>query len=170
MGKIHNTGQQLRGTGGHCRAKHAHIQPEDGDIVQNTVGNRTGGNGNHRQFWIAVGLDEDLQIIGNDEAGAEGRQTQQVLFDIFQRDFIGTQQLGKLLPKDQHHHRDQYTDPQQQEKVLGKQAICLVLPVLSQKNGNDGGGSHGKHDRQRKQRIGIRDGQIDGTHGVLVDA
>ena len=60
VGKIHDTGQQLRGTGGHCRAKHAHIQPENRDIIQNAVGNRTGGHRDDCQFGIAVGLDEHL--------------------------------------------------------------------------------------------------------------
>ena len=170
MDQIHHAGQKLGQSGGHRRAEYAHVQPEDGDIVHDAVGKAAGGDRDDGHPGIAVGLDQYLQVIRDDEAGAERSQAQQIILYIIHGHRVGAQQPGKGPPQKCHRHRDQQAQPQQHRKVLGKQGVGLPPLVLGQEDGDDGGGPHREHHRDGKQGIGKGDGQVDGAHGVFIDA
>ena len=74
VAQVDDAGQQLGDAGGHRRAPHAPIQHENGHIVQHAVGQAAGDDREDGDAGIAVGLDEDLHVVGDDEADGEGGQ------------------------------------------------------------------------------------------------
>ena len=94
----------------------------------------------------------------------------QVLLHIAQGQAVRPQQKGKGLQKDHHQHGGGHPQEDERHKVLGEQHIRLVVPLLGQVDGDEGGGAHGEQDRDGEQRVGEGEGQIDRAHGVLVHA
>ena len=168
--QIDDARQKLGKARGEGCAPHAQVQHEDGDIVQYTVGQAAGDDRQNGQAGIAVGLDQHLHVIGDDEAQREGGQTPEIIDGILIRYALCTQQHGERLQKYEDEDSDGQADAGQQHDVLGEQAIGPLALVLSQIDGDDGAGTDGEDDADGEKHIGERHCQIHRRHGVLTDA
>lgn len=170
MGQIDDAGEKLAHTGGRCRAPNAHVPVEYGQIVQHTVGNAAHTNGKKSQTGTAVGFHQHFQIIGDHEAHGEGSEALEIRNGILQCGFVGAQQQSKGFGEHQHQDGDGDANDRQSYQILGKELVGALGVLLSQEEGDDGGGAHCKDHCNGKQEIDERHGQIHGAHGVLTHA
>ena len=170
VAQIDDARQKLGKTCGEGRAPYAQIQHKDGDIVQHAVGQTAGDDRQNCQTGIAVGLDQHLHVIGDDEAQREGSQTPEIVDGILIRYALCAQQHGERLQKYENEDGDGQADARQQHDVLREQAIGLLALVLSQIDGDDGAGTDGEDDADGEQHIGERYRQIHRCHGVFAYA
>ena len=118
VAQIDDARQKLGKSRGEGRAPHAQIQHEDGDIVQHAVGQTAGDDRQDGQTGIAVGLDQHLHVIGDDEAQREGGQAPEIVNGILIRYALCTQQHGERLQKYEDEDSDGQADAGQQHSVL----------------------------------------------------
>ena len=133
-------------------------------------GQAAGDDRQNGQAGIAIGLDQHLHVIGDDEAQREGGQTPEIIDGILIRYALCAQQHGERLQKYEDEDSDGQADAGQQHDVLGEQAIGSLALVLSQIDGDDGAGTDGEDDADGEKHIGERHCQIHRRHGVLTDA
>ena len=74
---------------------------EDGHVVQDAVGQTAGDDSADGQLRIAVGLDQNLHIIRDDEADGKGRKAGEIVLGVGQRDPFRPQQLGHRLQEEE---------------------------------------------------------------------
>ena len=168
VAQIDDARQKLGQSRGHRRAPHAPVQKEDGDIVQHAVGQTAGDDRQNCQTGIAVGLDQHLHVIGDDEAQRERGQAPEIIDGILIRYALCAQQHGERLQKYENEDGDGQADARQQHDVLREQAIGLLALVLSQIDGDDGAGTDGEDDADGEQHVGEGHRQIYRGHGVFV--
>ena len=168
--QIDDARQKLGKARGEGRAPNAPVQNEDGHVVQHTVGQTAGDDRQNGQTGKAVGLDQHLHVIGDNEAHGEGRKALEIVDGILIRYALCAQQHGERLQKYEDEDSDGQADTGQQHDVLGKQAVGLLALVLSQIDGDDGAGADGEDDADGEQHVGERHRQIHRRHGVFAYA
>ena len=77
--QIDDARQKLGKARGEGRAPNAPVQNEDGHVVQHTVGQTAGDDRQNGQTGKAVGLDQHLHVIGDNEAHGEGRKALEIV-------------------------------------------------------------------------------------------
>jgi len=170
MRKIDHAGQQLAAAGGDRRPDDADLEVEDQDIVHQAVEGAARRHRDDGQTRIAVGLDQNLHQVGDDEAGAERRHAAQVGFHILQG-VIGRAQQPRQRPgKAQRHRRDEHAEAGDDHQILREQPVGLLAVALAEVNGDQRRGADREQDGDGEQEIDERDRQIDGRHSGLRDA
>ena len=170
VAQIDDAGEQLaqpRGDGG---APDAPVQHEDGQIVKRAVCQTAGHDRRNGDAGITVRLDENLHVIGDDEAQRERREPAQIVNRIIERRLVRAEQARKRHGEHQHQQRDCDADHRQQGEVLGKETVGPFALAAAEVDGDDGVCTDGEDDRNGEQDICEGDGQIDGGHGKFSDA
>ena len=170
VAQVDDAGEQLGEAGGKGRAPHAPVQDENGHIVQHAVRKAAGDDRQDGDAGITVGLDEDLHVVGDDEADGKGGEALEVVDGVLVRYAVCAQQTGEGLQKREDQRGDGQAEARQEDGVLREKAVGLLALVLTQVDGNDGAGAHGEDDADGEQHVGERHGQVHGGHGVFAHA
>lgn len=116
--KVRDAGDKLGDARGDRRAENAHVEPENCDIVEHTVCQAPGDDGEERVAREAVRLDEHLKVVGHQIAHAERRKAEKIMLDIVERDLVRAEKAGERLQKQQHERRGHRAEDEQRGKIL----------------------------------------------------
>ena len=116
--KVRDAGDKLGDARGDRRAENAHVEPENRDIVEHTVCQAPGDDGEERVAREAVRLDEHLKVVGHQIAHAERRKAEKIMLDIVERDLVRAEKAGERLQKQQHERRGHRAEDEQRGKIL----------------------------------------------------
>ena len=116
----------------------------DKDVVQHHVHQAAGDDADDADMGRAVGLDLDLQVVGHGEKNGEAGDDPHVL--LYQVVVFpgGPQEVRHPVQVEQDQHRQEQGGGDDHEQVLVKVVAGPLHVLLSQGDGQDGGGAGGQ--------------------------